>query len=53
MTEVKESSGCVYADLGIPEPAHGEVRRNGGNTYVWDDKLKTWVQTKYAEDETR
>jgi hypothetical protein len=51
--EIKESSGCVYADLDIPEPAHGEVRRNGGNAYVWDDKLKTWVQTKYAEDETR
>lgn len=33
-----------------PEPAHGEVRREGGNTYVWDGKLKCWIQTRHAED---
>lgn len=35
-----------------PEPRHGEVRRDGGNTYVWDSKLKVWVQTAYAEDKS-
>jgi hypothetical protein len=47
---VMPSSGNVYADLGIAFPAHGAVRRNGDNTYVWDSRLEIWVQTKYADD---
>lgn len=50
MTEITPSSGNVYTDLGTPEPKHGEVKRNGGDTYVWDAGLKIWVQTKYADD---
>jgi hypothetical protein len=50
MPDVTDSSGNVYADLGIPEPKHGEVKRNGDDTYVWDSGLKVWVQTRYAED---
>jgi hypothetical protein len=48
--EVTDSSGCVYDDLGIPEPEHGTVRRNGNDTYAWDGNLKTWIQTRYADD---
>jgi hypothetical protein len=52
MTNVTPSSGSVYADLGLSDPGHGEVYRDGENTYVWDATLRTWVQTKYAEDQT-
>jgi hypothetical protein len=51
--EVTPSSGSVYQDLGIAEPEHGEVRRNGNDTYVWDAGLKVWVQTRYANEESR
>jgi hypothetical protein len=50
MGDITPSSGNVYVDLDIPEPKHGEVKRNGGDTYVWDVGLKVWVQTKYADD---
>lgn len=49
--DVSEASTDVYADLGLKEPNDGEVRRNGGNTYVWDARLKVWMQTRYEEDE--
>jgi hypothetical protein len=49
-TEVTDSSGCVYAGLGIPAPKDGEVRHDGGNVYVWAENLNTWIQTRYAED---
>jgi hypothetical protein len=52
MTEVTPSSGNIYADLGIPEPADGEVRRDGKNTYVWSAALAVWIQTKYEDDES-
>ena len=48
--QITKGSGNIYEDLGISEPEHGEVRRNGGDTYVWDANLRAWVQTRYAED---
>ncbi len=49
--EITEGSGCVYADLGLEQPQHGEVRRNGDDTYVWDGDLRCWIQTKYAGEQ--
>lgn len=48
---VTDSSGSVYTDIGIHKPAHGEVRRDGKKTYVWDGSLEVWIQTTYDEDE--
>lgn len=48
-TPITPSSGDIYVDLDIPHPEHGEVRRSGENTYVWDSGLKVWIQTKYAK----
>lgn len=38
--------------VSVMYPSHGEVRRNGDETYVWDASLKVWIQTKYAEDQS-
>lgn len=50
MTDITPSSGDIYADLDLPKPRDGEVRRDGDDTYVWSGKLEAWVQTKYAGD---
>lgn len=40
---------CV-CDAETPRPKDGEVRREGGNTFVWSSYLDVWVQTAYAEE---
>lgn len=52
MSEITDSSGSVYRDLGIPEPADGEVRRDGKKTYVWSSALAVWIQTTYEDGES-